>query len=87
MLSIRQLSKSYHQPEGEVLVLDNIDFQMQTGTSVALLGESGSGKSTIADNLFERFKDHGDGGYTHYEADLFFMRGGGEGDYRFDDIG
>jgi len=47
MLSIRQLSKSYHQPEGEVLVLDNIDFQMQTGSSVALLGESGSGKSTL----------------------------------------
>ena len=47
MLSIRHLSKSYSQPEGEVLVLDNLDFQMQTGSSVALLGESGSGKSTL----------------------------------------
>jgi putative ABC transport system ATP-binding protein len=47
MLAIQQLSKSYHQPEGEVLVLDNIDFLMQTGSSVALLGESGSGKSTL----------------------------------------
>lgn len=47
MLSIRHLSKSYSQPEGEVLVLDNFDFQMQTGSSVALLGESGSGKSTL----------------------------------------
>ena len=47
MLSIRQLSKSYRQPEGEVLVLDNLDFHMPTGSSVALLGESGSGKSTL----------------------------------------
>jgi putative ABC transport system ATP-binding protein len=47
MLSIRQLSKSYSQPEGEVLVLDKLDFHMPTGSSVALLGESGSGKSTL----------------------------------------
>jgi putative ABC transport system ATP-binding protein len=47
MLAIQQLSKSYSQPEGEVLVLDNLDFLMQTGSSVALLGESGSGKSTL----------------------------------------
>ena len=47
MLAIQQLSKSYSQPEGEVMVLDNLDFQMQSGSSVALLGESGSGKSTL----------------------------------------
>jgi putative ABC transport system ATP-binding protein len=47
MLSIRQLSKSYRQPEGEVVVLDRLEFQMRAGSSVALLGESGSGKSTL----------------------------------------
>ncbi len=47
MLSISKLSKSFAQPEGVVQVLDGLDFEMNTATSVALLGESGSGKSTL----------------------------------------
>lgn len=47
MLSIQNLHKSFRQPEGDVVVFDNLNFEMQTGTSVALLGESGSGKSTL----------------------------------------
>ncbi len=47
MLSISKLSKSFAQPEGVVQVLDELDFEMNTATSVALLGESGSGKSTL----------------------------------------
>ena len=47
MLSISKLNKSFAQPEGVVQVLDGLDFEMNTATSVALLGESGSGKSTV----------------------------------------
>ncbi len=47
MLTINNLSKSYFGGNQSQLVLDNIDFSMQAGTSVALLGESGSGKSTF----------------------------------------
>jgi len=47
MLLIRNLSKSYAQPEGVVQVLDALDFEMNSTSSVALLGESGSGKSTL----------------------------------------
>ena len=47
MLSIRNLSKSFIQPEGVVRVLDALDFEMNSTSSVALLGESGSGKSTL----------------------------------------
>lgn len=47
MLAIKNLSKSFTQPEGEVCVLDALNFEMQAGSSVALLGESGSGKSTL----------------------------------------
>jgi len=47
MLSIRQLTKSFKQPEGDVIVFDKLDFEMMPATSVALLGESGSGKSTL----------------------------------------
>ena len=47
MLSIRNLNKSYPQDEGQLRVLDLLDFDMDAGSSVALLGESGSGKSTL----------------------------------------
>ena len=47
MLSIKNLNKSFIQPEGEVCVLDSLNFEMQSASSVALLGESGSGKSTL----------------------------------------
>ena len=46
MLSINQLCKSYHYADVTQTVLDGLDFEMQASTSVALLGESGSGKST-----------------------------------------
>ncbi len=47
MLSIKQLSKSYHYADVSQTVLDGLDFEMQVSSSVALLGESGSGKSTL----------------------------------------
>jgi putative ABC transport system ATP-binding protein len=47
MLSIRNLTKSFAQAEGSLRVLDQLNFEMEAGTSVALLGESGSGKSTL----------------------------------------
>ena len=47
MLSISQLCKSFRQPEGDVTVIDKLDFEMPGGTSAALRGESGSGKSTL----------------------------------------
>ncbi len=47
MLLIRNLYKSFKQPEGDICVFSGLDFEMSAATSVALLGESGSGKSTL----------------------------------------
>ncbi len=47
MLSIKNLSKSYHYADVSQVVLDGLDFDMDAASSVALLGESGSGKSTL----------------------------------------
>lgn len=47
MLSINHLRKSFRQPEGDVIVFDDLRFDLGTAASVALLGESGSGKSTL----------------------------------------
>lgn len=47
LLQVNGLSKSYAQAEGEVVVLDQVDFALEAGESAALRGESGSGKSTL----------------------------------------
>ena len=46
--------------ERDVRVLDGISFKVEPGQSVALVGETGSGKSTII-NLISRFYDATDG--------------------------
>lgn len=47
MLQLENLSKSYHQPGGQIIVLAGVNFSLDQGCSAALLGESGSGKTTL----------------------------------------
>ncbi|NCN27090.1 ABC transporter ATP-binding protein [bacterium] len=42
----KKISKAYFTPE-RLMVLDQLDFEVPTGSSVSLRGESGSGKSTL----------------------------------------
>ena len=51
---------SFHYPNSDVNVLKNINFSVPKGSTVALVGQSGAGKSTIAD-LLPRFYNVTDG--------------------------
>ena len=47
MLSCRALRKSYATERGEVLAVDGIDLEVETGRYAAIIGRSGSGKSSL----------------------------------------
>jgi putative ABC transport system ATP-binding protein len=47
MLELKSISRSFHDGESDLQVLDDVDLSLQAGESVALLGASGNGKSTL----------------------------------------
>jgi len=47
VLNVKNLSKSFPSPHGDILVLDDISLDIDQGSFVAVVGESGSGKSTL----------------------------------------
>lgn len=55
--------------EGDIEVLKNINFTLQKGKTIALVGSSGGGKSTIAD-LIPRFYDPNSGQITIDGVDM-----------------
>jgi ATP-binding cassette, subfamily C, bacterial CydD len=49
--AVRLESVSFAYPSREALVLDGLDLELRPGQTVALVGESGAGKSTVASLL------------------------------------
>src|SRR5512147_2480698 len=47
ILSVRDLSIAYQARRGQVQAVRNISFDVERGEAVALIGESGSGKTTV----------------------------------------
>lgn len=47
MLNLESITKSFHDGESELHVLRGIDLELGPGESLALLGASGNGKSTL----------------------------------------
>lgn len=47
IVSLQNVSLTYHSPESETLVLDNISFDVTKGEILGVVGPSGCGKTTI----------------------------------------
>jgi putative ABC transport system ATP-binding protein len=47
LLRVVGLKKTYATPQGPLAILKGVDFSLDAGSSTALMGESGSGKSTF----------------------------------------
>lgn len=48
LLSVRNLSVSYHTPSGPQRAVEDVSFELAPGETMGLAGETGSGKSTVA---------------------------------------
>jgi putative ABC transport system ATP-binding protein len=51
IVSLRQVSKTYHMGESVLNALNKIDFEVHEGEYVAIMGPSGCGKSTLLNVL------------------------------------
>jgi len=51
VLRVRDLQVSYGTPNGDVPAVDHVSFSLQPGQRLGLIGESGSGKTTMATAL------------------------------------
>ncbi|MFQ6616067.1 MAG: ABC transporter ATP-binding protein [Fidelibacterota bacterium] len=71
--SIRFENVSFSYDGGNEKVLKNISFEIKKGDVVAVVGESGAGKSTVAD-LIPRFYDVNDGAVTLDGVDVRNIR-------------
>ena len=47
MLEVRQVSKSYSTPRGPLQILSDVSLSLSRGDAVAIMGPSGTGKSTL----------------------------------------
>src|SRR6188474_329922 len=47
MLEVQKLSKQYPTPAGPLSVLSNVDLSLKPGDAAAIMGPSGSGKSSL----------------------------------------
>lgn len=59
LLSVRNLKKQYETKHGLVKAVDDVSFEVPEGKTIALVGESGCGKSSIALSLLRLIPSSG----------------------------
>lgn len=58
ILEVKNLKVSYHTYAGEVKSVRGVSFDLKEGEAIAIVGESGCGKSVTAKSIMGLIKDH-----------------------------
>ncbi|RPI34651.1 MAG: ATP-binding cassette domain-containing protein, partial [Chloroflexota bacterium] len=53
LLKVENLTMHYQTRAGEVSAVDNVSFTIRRGESMGLVGESGCGKTSVANTLLK----------------------------------
>ena len=85
MLEVCGVRKAYDSPQGRVQVLDGVDLDLGAGESLALMGESGSGKSTML-HLIAGLDRVDQGSIRLGEVELSRLGEAGRARYRREDV-
>lgn len=86
MLSVTNLTKSFHGPSGTVNALDNVTFSVESGEFASIIGKSGSGKSTLL-SLLGALETPTSGEIIVDETDIATLSSGQQTAYRARKIG
>ena len=76
LLSVRNLSVGFGKAAGEASVVKDVSFDLAAGETLAIIGESGSGKSVTALSI-NRLVDFGGGRIT--SGEILLQRANGQG--------
>lgn len=59
MLDVKNLKVMFHSKQAEMVAVDEVSFSVRAGETVALIGESGSGKSVTSQAIMGLLPDNG----------------------------
>ena len=57
VLTVKNLSVSFFRPEGEIEALKNVSFSLREGEILAVMGETGCGKSVLCKSILKLLPD------------------------------
>ena len=69
ILTIRDLTKSYHDMKGEILAVDGINLDVYDKEFIAIVGPSGCGKTSLL-SILSNLEKQSSGTITYYKDDI-----------------